>query len=851
MVGTKDIKDFTKFPSLSGNDYLLGTKTDLGGTDAGITVADFKKLVAQDVKPTINNGYWWVNEINTGVLAQGKTPVFRKTSAGLEMKHEGEDDAAYRLLIPMSDLAFTFDDLNPEQVRVLKLKFSDLTEADKLELRGEAFIYEMFTQEQLADLRLTWEKLTPEQKNEIKGERGFSAFEVWQQQEGNASKTVDDYLTYLRQPATDAAQAVTDKMDQISIEANQVIEATNTSKENADAAIIATNQATSAANTAASLATTASEEATAAAGLATSATTLAQEKAGLANTAAQSVETAKENAQSAAIAANEATSAAYVAADLAVTAATNANTAKEAAQVAATNAQEAADNVQDGKTPQLAVGTVESGLHASATVTPNGSDENGNPKLNINLTLPRGDKGDQGPKGDRGEVGPAGPQGQTGAIGPKGDPFVYSNFTPEQLSALTGPAGPKGDKGDKGNTGSPFTYDMFTAAQLASLKGAKGETGAVGPKGDTGAVGPQGTQGLKGDTGAQGPIGPKGETGAVGPKGATGDRGLQGVQGPTGATGSQGPKGDKGDTGLTGPVGATGATGDRGLQGIQGIQGPQGPQGLKGDTGAKGETGTQGIQGPSGPAGATGVSCDWQWSGTSLRIYGASGWSSYVNLKGTTGATGAQGAKGDTGATGPQGPRGYTGDTGPQGPKGADGVFNGGTVSAPIIITEYGEQIQFKYINGGGCILQTKDELRTSVYTATNYHTFYCGPTCILFMNNSIRQTNVAWSILSDIREKNIFGTITDMPDISSLDIIRYSRKDDTTQKELIGVSAQDLLKIFPEFVSYNESMDRYGVDYGGLGACVAVLGYKSLLGEIKVLKKVITDHGWELPPVV
>lgn len=42
MAGTKDIKDFTKFPSLSDNDYLLGTKTDLGGTDAGITVGNFK-----------------------------------------------------------------------------------------------------------------------------------------------------------------------------------------------------------------------------------------------------------------------------------------------------------------------------------------------------------------------------------------------------------------------------------------------------------------------------------------------------------------------------------------------------------------------------------------------------------------------------------------------------------------------------------------------------------------------------------------------------------------------------------------------------------------------------------------
>lgn len=169
MAGTKDIKEFTKYPSLSDNDYLLGTKTDLGGTDAGITVADFKKLVAQDVKPTIKNGYWWVNGVNTGELATGRTPQFRYTVNGMEMKYDNEDDTAFRVIIPIEDLLFTFDDLTPEQVELLKLKFSDLTEAEKNELRGKAFTYADFTPEQLGDLRLTWDKLTPTQKKNYRG----------------------------------------------------------------------------------------------------------------------------------------------------------------------------------------------------------------------------------------------------------------------------------------------------------------------------------------------------------------------------------------------------------------------------------------------------------------------------------------------------------------------------------------------------------------------------------------------------------------------------------------------------------------------------------------------------------
>lgn len=247
MAGIKDIKDFTKFPSLSDNDYLLGTKTDLGGTDAGITVADFKKLVAQDVKPTIKNGYWWVNGVNTGELATGRTPQFRYTANGMEMKYDNEDDTAFRVIIPIEDLLFTFDDLTPEQVELLKLKFSDLTEAEKNELRGKAFTYADFTPDQLADLRLTWDKLTPGQKKELQGERGYSAFEVWEQQEGNTGKTVEDYLSWLRLPATSVALAIRKEMDQIAEEAEEVIRETNTAGEKADKAAVRANNAAEAA----------------------------------------------------------------------------------------------------------------------------------------------------------------------------------------------------------------------------------------------------------------------------------------------------------------------------------------------------------------------------------------------------------------------------------------------------------------------------------------------------------------------------------------------------------------------------------------------------------------------------
>lgn len=39
-------------------------------------------------------------------------------------------------------------------------------------------------------------------------------------------------------------------------------------------------------------------------------------------------------------------------------------------------------------------------------------------------------------------------KGEPGKQGEKGDPFVYSDFTEEQLEALTGPQGPVGPQGD-------------------------------------------------------------------------------------------------------------------------------------------------------------------------------------------------------------------------------------------------------------------------------------------------------------------------------------------------------------------------------------------------------------------
>lgn len=169
----------------------------------------------------------------------------------------------------------------------------------------------------------------------------------------------------------------------------------------------------------------------------------------------------------------------------------------------------------------------------------------------------------------------------------KGDPFLYEDFTPEQLEGLRGPQGEPG----------PLTFADFTPEQLEIIRGPQGV------KGDTGPRGPQGIQGEKGDTGS------RGATGATGAKGDTGPRGPQGIKGDTGDVGPIGPQGKQGIQGIQGVKGNTGATGPQGpigLTGPKGDTGPQGPQGLKGDTGARGAKGATGPKGDKGDQGIPG-----------------------------------------------------------------------------------------------------------------------------------------------------------------------------------------------------------------------------------------------------
>lgn len=310
----------------------------------------------------------------------------------------------------------------------------------------------------------------------------------------------------------------------------------------------------------------------------------------------------------------------------------------------------------------------------------------------------KGDKGDPGEKGEPGAAGAPGAQGARGEKGDKGDPFVYADFTPEQLAALKGEKGDKGDKGDPGEPGAQGEQGVQGIQGVPGeqgIQGAQGEPGAKGDKGDPGEPGAPGAKGDKGDpgeTGAQGAPGEKGEKGdpfvyadftpeqLAALKGEKGDKGDPGEQGEPGTPGAKGDKGDKGDTGagfkVLGYYGSVSAleaavtspnVGD--AYGV-GTSQPYDIYILDGTTGAWVNNGPlQGAKGDKGDKGDAFVYSDF----TPAQLAALKGEKGDKGDTGAPGAPGAQGEKGDKGDPGTDGAPGAKGDKGDPGEKGAKG----------------------------------------------------------------------------------------------------------------------------------------------------------------------------------
>ena len=266
--------------------------------------------------------------------------------------------------------------------------------------------------------------------------------------------------------------------------------------------------------------------------------------------------------------------------------------------------------------------------------------------------------------------------------------------------------------------------------------------------------------------------------------------------GPTGFTGSNGVTGFTGSAGPQG-VGYTGSQGIIGYTGSQGVIGYTGSAGTNGFNGSVGFTGSQGIIGYTGSAGTNGFN-------GSAGFTGSQG-VGYTGSQGIIGYTGSQGSQG-VGYTGSQGIIGYTGSQGIIGYTGSAGVgiVNNGTSAGAVAY----------YASTGSTL--------SDGYSAT----VYAGD----------------FVLSSDKNLKNIFGNITNaLNNVTKINGVRYSWNDTARNmgfgsNEEIGLIAQEIEQVYPEFVHTNRENGYKLVNYNKLTA-VLIEAIKELNAKVEKLE--------------
>lgn len=203
-------------------------------------------------------------------------------------------------------------------------------------------------------------------------------------------------------------------------------------------------------------------------------------------------------------------------------------------------------------------------------------------------------------------------------------------------------------------------------------------------------------------------------------------------------------------------------------------------------------------RGNTGATGKQGASVTYQWSGTSLRMgvtpYGGStAWGSYVNLKGATGSPGPS--------------------------------WNGGKVTNNITVKATWAAFGLSGGTNNFYLSQRGDNIVYFCFGETNNNKGSFSPSGNMYVSGS-------YSNGSDIRLKYRLEDISDiLGKIKDISAFYYIRKDLNDGVIRIGVSAQDVIKQFPQVVSNNSinGKEYYSVEYATLGVAIAVNGLKEV----------------------
>lgn len=177
--------------------------------------------------------------------------------------------------------------------------------------------------------------------------------------------------------------------------------------------------------------------------------------------------------------------------------------------------------------------------------------------------------------------------------------------------------------------------------------------------------------------------------------------------------------------------------------------------------------------------------------------------------------------------------------------KGPASTWNGGTVTATttfqagVTISGYTYPfLAFKDSNASSTsyIEGRSDSSIYFCFGSTSSNKASISSTGAMYIAGSLTQN-------SDIRLKNRGDSVTGILDaIDGIDAFRFSFKDDSGSEQHIGVSAQDVMKYFPELVAAHtigdDTTEYYAVDYSTLATVVAVNGAKEIMNIISDLQE-------------
>lgn len=157
-----EIKDFIIAQTLNDTDFVVLSLAD--GSSAKVKARLMKEAMTRHITPSIQDGVWWIGDASQGIVAEGRTPEFRKGELGIEYKYSDEEDTAWKLLVPFSEISLDFDSLTDEQRELISLNYEDLTEEEIAELQKPAL-------DMVAILTETNNSLTSAEAKRVQAER--------------------------------------------------------------------------------------------------------------------------------------------------------------------------------------------------------------------------------------------------------------------------------------------------------------------------------------------------------------------------------------------------------------------------------------------------------------------------------------------------------------------------------------------------------------------------------------------------------------------------------------------------------------------------------------------------------